>query len=302
MLAAAQAALVETTEQLKGLTAKRHNALLTGASDRDVALIDSEIATAQHVQRTRSDRVQVLLEEAERKEAERRVKEKLAHIERVEKKLAERDAVAAELAAAIAVADRCWVKLRTLNLAIQAGWPWPHGSIGAALLDDGSALLAIANEIYRVGGRPPVTGGVVDLKQVPTYPGAKCADLSYIMLPERSAPPLIERFAQASAAASRILRSGRNDPIAAPAVPPAAQPEPAQASAPVAESAPAPAPAPANGAPPMRARTDAEREMARLLKRQSELVDRPGGMTEADDSEYELISKEITELSRGMTP
>jgi hypothetical protein len=298
-LAAAQEALQETAEQLKALTARRREVLLAGTDD-EVGAVDAEIEAAQRTQRTRTDRVSVLIEAAEQEAVARRAKEHAALIGRVEAKLAERDRIAAELASHVAAADAALLKLFAVNRQILAAWPWGNGDLGAVLLGDGVTLNALRNEIYRVSGRPPSTGGMPSDPRGPSYPGGKCEDLLWIMMPEKTRP-MVAKFAEASAAASVIMRTGRNGP--APAMNGAAHP-PANASpaedasanigdVPQGDRAPAfPAP------PPMPApaieRTPAQVELAKLLSRQHTLAmsDDP-----KDEIEYLENGKKIAALS-----
>jgi hypothetical protein len=295
----AQQALAEVNSQIEALVARRREALLHG-SDAAVARVDTELEAAQRLQRTRSDRVALLVEQAEAEAAERRAREHAAHILRVERKLEQRDAAAAELASCIAAADAALCKLVSTNRIIQAGWPFGHGHLGAVMLDDGSTVLAVANEIYRVGGRAPVTGGV-DLHQVPTYPGARCADLNFIMMPERSARPLVERFAEATAAAKVIMRTGRNDPRptnghAAPAPTTSIEPPPAMQVEQAEDVTSCIPPAQANGNSPPAERTEAQRQLSSLLVEQARLADLE--QTAEVEAAYAEIGRQIAEATR----
>jgi hypothetical protein len=276
----AQAVLAETDARLAALVKKRNTALLNG-SDADVALVDEEIEGVQKLLRTHTDRVSLLAAERQRSEAARRAKEHEALITRVEGKLAERDCAVAELAGHVAAADAALVKVFALNREILAGWPWGNGHLGAVLLGDGATLNALRNEIYRVSGRPPSTGGMPGDPRGPSYPGGQCEQLEWIMMPERIRP-MVEKFAQASAAGSVIMKTGRNGP--APATNGAVHPE-MNGNSPTEQLAPS-TPSPSEKASP---------EMIRLLSRQNELVGKPMGADE--DAEYESISKRIRQLA-----
>jgi hypothetical protein len=304
MLDLARRALLETDEQLKALALRRREMLLRGGSDREVHALDSQITEAEHTRQTRSDRVTLLAEQAAREAEAQRAAEHEALLGRLEQQFAARDKIVAELAGHVKAADASLVKLVKANRSLASSFEWPHGTLGAAMLDDGSTLLALAHEIYRAGNRSPVTG-TVDMQQVPIFPGAKCGDLNFIALPERSSLPLTEKFAAASAAASRILRSGRNDPIIAPppavpiAVPPV-QEEPAQASAPAPNAAPV-ARASVDESVPVSLSIPFERsskqiELSALLVRQNELASMPE-MNAAAEAEYEANGLRIRELS-----
>jgi hypothetical protein len=207
-LARAKVVLAETQNKLAALALERNTALLRG-TDADVAKVDAEVEATEKLLRTHSDRVKLLEVEAEKEEAARRAKEHAALIGRVEAKLAERDRAIAELAGCAAAADAALLKVFALNRAILAAWPWGNGDLGAVMLGDPAVLGALSNEIFRVAGRPPATGGMPGDPRGPSYPGGRPERLEWIMLPAKSARPLIEKFAEAAAAAVQIMRSGR---------------------------------------------------------------------------------------------
>jgi hypothetical protein len=202
--------LAQVSAQLGELASKRREALLH-SGDEVVQRLDAQIEAAGRLQKLRSDRVSVLLEAAEQEAVARRAREQSALIARVEGKLAERDRVAAKLADLVAAADGALIELFALNRAIIAAWPWGNGHFGAVMLGDPAVLGALSNEIFRVGGRPPSTGGMAGDWRGPSYPGGKCENLSWIAMPERSSRPLVEKFAEATAAALVIMRTGKND-------------------------------------------------------------------------------------------
>jgi hypothetical protein len=282
----ARAVLSETQAKLAALGTERDTALLRG-TDADVAQVDGRIEQAERLLRTHSDRVRLLEAEAEKDEAARRVKEHAAHIGRVEARLVDRGAIVAELAKHVAAADAAFVKLCTINQTIMSAWPWENGHIGAALLGAGDVARALSHELFRIGGRVPPGGGQPNPHPAPTWPGAKCARLEDIMLPERTTP-LVERFAQAGATASVIMRTGRNGPAPAPETNGAAAYPPVTASpAETGQSTSVSTPQ----APPLKPSL----EMLGLLERQNVLVS--GHMNADQDAEYESISKRIRELA-----
>jgi hypothetical protein len=293
-LPAAQEALRLVNEQLETLATRRREALLRGTDD-DVAAVDAEIAAAQHLQRTRSDRVEALTEESERAATEQRARDRETAIAQIEARFRRRDKLAARLASLVKSADAAFVQLCVANHGIMDAWPWQHGHVGAALLGDGDVALALSHELFRVGGRLPPGGGSPNPHPAPTWPGAKCSQLEFIMMPERTTS-MVDKFAMASAAAGRILRSGRNDPLpvmngaTAPPVP--AEPAQPTEAAPVAS---ADEPAPLKIAVPFE-RSSREIEISSLLVRQNELASKIE-MTEADEAEYAANGERIRALS-----
>jgi hypothetical protein len=278
----AKVVLAETRVKLGELAVQRNAALLRG-TDADVAKVDAAVEATEKLLRTHTDRVRLLEGEAEKEAAERRAKEHAALIGRVEAKLAERNRAVAKLADCVAAADAALVEVFALNRAILAAWPWGN-NLGAVLLGDGMAVNALRHEIYRVSGRPPATGGMPGDPRGPSYPGGVAEDIMWAMMPERI-KPIVEKFAAASAAASVIMKTGRNGP--APVTNgAAAHPSVTASPGDTGQSSIVPTPqvAPQKGSP----------EMIRLLSRQNELVSGP--MDDAADREYELISARLREL------
>jgi hypothetical protein len=106
------------------------------------------------------------------------------------------------------------------------------------------------------------------------------------MMPERT-KPMTEKFAEAAAAASVIMKTGRNGPAPAPAPETNGAVHPTMNGNSPTEQ---PAPSPSQVAP-----QKASPEMIRLLSRQNELVSKNMGPDE--DAEYESISKRIREIA-----
>jgi hypothetical protein len=283
----AKVVLAETQNKIAALALERNTALLRG-TDADVAKVDAEVDATEKLLRTHGDRIKLLEAEAEKEEAARRAKEHEALIGRVEAKLAERNKISEELASHVAAADAALLRLFAVNRQILAAWPWQNGSLGAVLLGDGAVVGALSNEIFRVAGRPPTTGGAAGDPRGPSYPGGKCENLSWIAMPERSSRPLVARFAEASAAASVILRTGRNGP--APETNGAAHPPGDDSPGDAGRSSIAPPPrvAPQKGVP--------NPELTQLLNRQLQLADLPV-MDAAAEAEYAAIGKQIAALS-----
>jgi hypothetical protein len=106
-------------------------------------------------------------------------------------------------------------------------------------------------------------------------------------MPERSSPPMITRFAEASAAASVIMKTGRNAPAAATsgAVHPAMS---SHATPPTEQPA-------TNATNPPQAPQRLSPEVLGLLEKQNALVSGP--WDDAVDAQYEEISRRLRELA-----
>jgi hypothetical protein len=280
----ARVVLAETQAKLAALATERDTALLRG-TDADVAKVDAAVEATEKLLRTHTDRVRLLEGEAEKEAAARRAKEHAALIGRVEGKLRERDQAVAELAGCAAAADAALVKVFALNRAILAAWPWGN-NLGAVLLGDRATLNALKNEIYRVSGRPPSTGGMPGDSRGPSYPGGQCERLEWIMMPEKTRP-MTEKYTEARAAASVIMRTGRNGPAPAPETNGAVHPA-MNGNSPTEQLAP-------SSPSPSQAASKLTPEMLALLERQNALVNGP--WNDAVDAQYEEISRRLKELA-----
>lgn len=281
----AKAVLAETQAKLAALATERDTALLRG-TDADVAQVDGQIEREEKLLRTHSDRVKLLQVEAEKEEAGRRARERASLIERLETKLAARNHAVGKLADLVAAADAAFLDVLALNRQILAAWPWGNGDLGAVMLGDGATLNALRNEIYRVSGRPPSTGGMPGDSRGPSYPGGQCERLEWIMMPEKTRP-MTEKYTEARAAASVIMKTGRNGPAPAPSTNGAAHPSVTASPGATGQSSIVQTPqvAPQKVTP----------EMLALLERQNVLVSKP--MDADADREYELNSARIRELA-----
>jgi hypothetical protein len=226
-LQSAQEALAATTGLIADLEGQRRAALL-GDDDGVVSRLSNRLEGLRRQRQTDLDRVAARFEEAEREANERLAAEKAELIGRVEAKFAERDAAGAELAQLVAQADTAFVKVLNLGQEISAMWEWKRDELGATLCSAGEMTAALRGEIYRVAGRPSPGGGQLHLAP-PSYPGGHPADFMWAMVPEKSAKPLTERLAEATAAAGVVMRLGRNipAPIAVPTAVPASPDAPA---------------------------------------------------------------------------
>jgi hypothetical protein len=282
-LSRAQIALQETAEQLKALSARRREALLTGTDD-DVAVVDAEIEATQRLQRTRSDRVSVLLEQAAEEAAFARAAEREARIVETERLFIERDAAVADLKDHLVGAEQAFQRIHQLNLQARAAWEWPHGRVGGALLAASDLVRETASFIYRISGRPPQTGGEFRPDVPPSLPGGKCPRIEWLQTPNRL-PDLVAQYRLASKYGSDVMRGVRGDvpAPASPASPGVASPGDSASS----NVEPLPT------VSPIRAEPNAE--LSRLLMRQNQLASRQ--MSDEDEAEYAANGRLIAAIS-----
>jgi hypothetical protein len=281
-LGRAQVALQEVVEQLKALTARRREVLLTG-SDEEVAAVDAEIEAAQRVQRTRTDRVAVLLEHAAEEAAAARAAVPSETIVAIEALLANRDAAGAELAASIEAADKAFVRLIELGREIRQRWQFSPHDANPAMLTENALSLAIPHEFYRLTARPHPLGGKVLPDFVPSFPaGSKAERIEEAGLPSKI-KPLAKKLEAASALASRVMREGFSTNQLS--VIPSSIASPADAAPSNVE--PLPQLSPFKVAP--------NPELARLLSRQNQLASRD--MSPDDEAEYAENGRQIAALS-----
>jgi hypothetical protein len=303
-LESAQEALEQTTALIADLEAQRRAALL-GDDDGVVSRLSNRLEGLRRQRQTDLDRVTARFEEAEREAAERAAQEKAELIGRIEEKFRERDAAGAELAQLVAQSDAAFVRVLELGQEIAAMWEWKRDELGAVLCAAGPMTSALQGEIYRVAGRPNPGGGLPHLAP-PSYPGGHPADFMWAMIPERSAKPLTERFAEATAAAGTVMRIGRNIPappsvpivvpLAVPASPDApAVPSPEPLSKGVTNGHAVPEAVPDGNVPVPTIGSPEQLDYSMLLARQVALVEGP--QTEAAEKEYASIGKRLQKLA-----
>jgi hypothetical protein len=282
-LARAQQALQETTELLKALTVRRREVLLTG-SDEDVAAVDAEIEAAQRVQRTRTDRVAVLLEHAAEEAAAARAAARSETIAGIELLLSERDRIGGELSASIESADRAFVRLVELGREIRQRWQFAPHDANPALLSENAIAQAVPHEIFRLTARPHPLGGKILTDHVPSFPAASKAErIEHAQQPEKIRP-LVSKLADASALASKVMRTGfsTNQLSAIPS----GSASPGEARPSNVEPLPTTSPFKAEPNP----------ELARLLSRQNQLANKQT-MTDEDEAEYAANGRQIAAIS-----
>jgi hypothetical protein len=283
----ARRALAEAEELVAKLEAER-TAVLLGDDDGHLARIDARLQNARLQHRTATDRLAAREAEEARQASAKAEQQKVLRIGRIENKLKERDRIGAELAERIKAADASFCKLVEINRQIHAAWEWSASDTFATMVHEGSIVAAVRNEIFRIGGRVPLTGGVLDTRPL-SYPGGEPERVELLYQPERTRA-LVDKLADATATAGRIMRTGRNDP------------EPYQGVVGFHEKSdgqPAPPVVGANGhaGPPKEQAQPSgpHPELGRLLARQNELAEMVE-MDEAAEAEYAAIGKQIAAM------
>jgi hypothetical protein len=267
-LALTQAELEATNRQLAELEGKRNAALLKD-DDQTAAKLLGEIERLQRLARGHRDKIKLLTAEAEREAVERRVKEKSALISRIERKLAERDQAGAELSDLVTKADGAFRRLIDIGTEIRTCWPLPDHDAVAAMLTPNTIVDALTHELWRIGARPMLLGGMKEMPQAGVhFPGGKPERLELGGLPGRIRP-LTDKLATASQFASSVMREGRSSAGVVNGAPAAAAPVIGAPDMPVTTPAAA-APQP-NGNPldaagaGFRERTPSEAQLGALL-------------------------------------
>ncbi|MFO1099738.1 MAG: hypothetical protein U1E81_16095 [Xanthobacteraceae bacterium] len=234
--------------KLAELHAARNKALLAD-NDVEALKLAADIDLRAQAVRGITDKIELLKAEAEKEAAERRARERAALIARIEAKLKQRDEVGAELGETIAKADALFRRLFDIAKEVRSAWPWQHYEIPPILLGEPAIVRAVECELYRVGARPALGGGV-DRQRPPSFPGGKSPAIELALQPG-AIRPLVDVLREASQHAGEIMKTGRASGV----VPVAMVPIPPQAG----------------GKP--RERTDAEARLAALLKKQIELAE-----------------------------
>jgi hypothetical protein len=258
------------SSKLNELEAARHAALLAD-QDSEAANLAAEIEQQRRLLRGFQDKAKLLQEEVQKEEQARRTKEREELIVRIEKKFADRDAAAAELSDAIRKADAAFRKMIDAGQAVLAAWPWQSHDTHAVLLSTGAITSVVAHELYKTGARPRRFGGMDQPGDGLNFPGGRCPDLRLANLQEKI-KPLTAVCAEASALASTIMRTGRST----------SHPEPAVAHDMVVD---------ANGQGEPSPRSEAERRLGELWRRQAQLAEDPA----ADEQEYQAVVAAIAQ-------
>jgi len=261
--------LADTNSQIEKLRCQRADELRGAADEGTLDKLDGELRRLETLAARQAERIALLEAEATEAEAQRRVKEKEALIKRIEKKANARQAAALEIAEGITKADAGLRKLLDTARDLQAAWPWQAHDLPACLLAPSAIVTAIQHEIFRIGARPLLGGGMDKLGAGINFPGGKAPRIELAGLPN-SVTPLIERIKGSTALASKIMRSGKSTAEIAP----------------VADAPKAP------GEP--RERTSTEVKLSQLLQKQSQLA---LDISPAGEAAYRECCAEIARVS-----
>jgi hypothetical protein len=269
-LAAAQAALEEANRKLAELNEQRNAALLKD-DDQEAIRLGSEIDALQQAAKAHEDKVRLLREAVAEEERERRVRERKGLIKRIQDKLDRRLALARRYEVLEQERGRLWAELHEVAAGITAAWPGGGTVPAGCLLDKTSLRVQWETEAARLNSNPDRLGGMGLLHpdRPATIPGARAGDLRLIWQPER-----LQSFVDAVAQANAFLLSTLDD--SAPTIPTVNG-----ANALAVDAAP---------------RSEAEQELAGLLKRQAELAEDP-----SRESEYHDVVRKIVEAQAALT-
>src|SRR5262249_47340051 len=193
----ARADHAEAERTIGQLEAERADALLADR-DADAARLDAELETARRIVWVHRDKIALLQAEAQREEAEARVRRHQEHIAQVERLLGEREQTAAELADATAKLVAAFRKTIACSERIGAAWPWAGHDRNAALLTAQTIHATLAHEFFRTS-HVPFLGGRPGEKPVPSLPGSLSSRMTeWLGFPERE-PSLVNVCKDATA-------------------------------------------------------------------------------------------------------
>jgi|RhiMetdeSRZDD1v2_1073273.scaffolds.fasta_scaffold724841_1 hypothetical protein len=192
----------DTNTQVEKLRDRRADELRGAANNGELDKLDAEIQRLELLASRHAERIKLLEAEAAEAEAQRQVREKEQLIERIEKKANAREAATREIAEGIAKADAGLRKLLETARDLQAAWPWSAHDLPAILVSPSAITVAIQHELFRIGARPLLGGGMDKLGAGIHFPGGKAPRLEVAGLPN-SVKPLAEVMKEASALALR---------------------------------------------------------------------------------------------------
>jgi hypothetical protein len=261
-LADAKGAAAAATSKIRELEGKRADALLRD-DDEAASKHWAENERLRVFARNAEEKARLLQGELQKETALRHAKENEALIGRIETKFAAREAVADELTTVLGRVNELILEMFEQGRAIDAAWGWAGGDRHALLLLPEELVAALQYELYRQTAIPRLGGGQ---KEAPNagwkFPGARPPRIEQTHLP-KSIRSLVDTVRDASTYASDVMRGKRTAGTTAPVVPVVA-PEP-------------------------RERTQAEVELAALLKRQPAMAADPA----IDDQAYADLVQQI---------
>ena len=218
-LAQARSDLEAVEQRIRELETQRTAALLSD-NDRDATALGLRIDEARQAARTITDKCALLHTAMEKEEADRREKERLARVEEVEGHIGVRDKAGAAAAAAIVALDKAFRGMFEANRKIRESWSWDAGQQAALQIGDGALVRMIEHELFRVGHRAMLFGGMDQFRpsEGPSLPGGRSPKLEWAQLPDRC-QALVDELAQVSK--YNMMRTGQ---VPIPPEPPPAAP------------------------------------------------------------------------------
>ena len=197
-LAQARSDLEAVEQRIRELETQRTAALLSD-NDRDATALGLRIDEARQAARTITDKCALLHTAMEKEEADRREKERLARVEEVEGHIGVRDKAGAAAAAAIVALDKAFRGMFEANRKIRESWSWDAGQQAALQIGDGALVRMIEHELFRVGHRAMLFGGMDQFRpsEGPSLPGGRSPKLEWAQLPDRC-QALVDELAQVS--------------------------------------------------------------------------------------------------------
>jgi hypothetical protein len=176
----ARASLAETNNRIGNVQARRKVALLNDVKPFEIGKIDAELKGLRHAAEVETDRIELLLSEQAREQAEAAAQRHEVHLRGFERLLEQADIVGDELEAAVAMLEQKFretIRLRELALSM---WPFGKSSHGDAVartpegcaLAAGAVVTLLQHELHRVGSEARLGGSPGERVKVPLPGGA----------------------------------------------------------------------------------------------------------------------------------
>jgi hypothetical protein len=207
-LAAAQAALADTTSKIAELD-QQYNESLLADDNAGAVKLGIEITNLKLEARAHARKCELVKEKAAEEERARKAAEKAALVEKIEAKIAQRDGAMEGVAAAIKQLVSASERAIELGREIIDAWTWPMHDLPPALLTPPSIMTAISQELFRTSHHPRRFGGAdTDVLAGHALPGSRAPTLQLAENPSR-VRPLLDVVTDASAFAKNFLRTGK---------------------------------------------------------------------------------------------
>jgi hypothetical protein len=209
LLESSRKALHQLEEEIKGFEATRTERLLANEPATRISALDRELGNTRGAAGIERDRIKLFEDQLAREKEELRLKDKLARIEQVEALFRERDAAGLEVIQAIAMLDGGYRKLFTVAREIRDAWPFRMVDCAPALVSESEIEAKVAQELWRIGGRPIPTGGALPNPDGGSLPNVKPPTIAALGNPA-AVEPLETALQQATRFASEVMRQGRS--------------------------------------------------------------------------------------------